>query len=234
MTDLDLRPAGDAAIVVYLGDRIDLSINRRVHALAAAVKQSLAAFPYVEVNQCYASLLVSYDPMILSHDQVAEAIRLGSATAASQARPSRRFLIPVLYGGDVGPDLEDVARLNHLTPEEVIRRHADRDYPIFGLGYSPGFPFLGDLDPSIHTPRLETPRASVPRGSVAIGGAQTGVYPRSLAGGWRIIGRTPLVLFDLYRVPPVVYEPGDLIRFERIDAHEYERLRAQPRMPEAG
>ena len=110
-------------------------------------------------------------------------------------------------------------------------RHSDRDYPIYCLGFSPGFPFLGNLDPSLSVPRLETPRPRVPAGSVAIGGSQTGVYPTETPGGWRLIGKTPLRLFDVTRTPPVPYEPGNIIRFEPISLEEYSEWVAEQCLP---
>jgi KipI family sensor histidine kinase inhibitor len=229
---ITLRPAGDAAISVDVGDRIDLDINRRVHAIARKVIKRLSHVTRLEVNPGYAALLVSYDPAQATFEEVADAIREAAAACAHAAGPVFRFTLPVCYGGDLGPDIADVAANHSLTAKEVVERHTARDYPIFCLGFSPGFPFLGDIDPLLVTPRLETPRARVPAGSVAIGGGQTGVYPTSTPGGWRLIGRTPLILFDVRRNPPVPYRPGDVIRFRPIDREEYERLLAAPTLPQ--
>jgi KipI family sensor histidine kinase inhibitor len=229
--ELQVRPAGDAAVMVDLGHRIDLALNRRLHALAARLRQDLAG---AEVVPGYSSLLVSYDPETVTYDVVEEIVRHAAASTDGPAPSPKRFVIPVVYGGEHGPDLEDVARYHDMSPEEVVIRHTARAYPIFCLGFSPGFPFLGELDPALHTPRLDTPRSRISAGSVAIGGAQTGVYPTSTPGGWRIIGRTPLSLFDVRRSPPVPYAPGDLIRFERIDDAQYARLLARGEFPGTG
>jgi KipI family sensor histidine kinase inhibitor len=225
--NLRIRPAGDAAVVLDVGDRIDLAINRRVHAIAAALQRDLSTYGTVEIIPGYTNVLISYDPSTLTYEEVATVAKHAAHAAEVETSPPQRFVLPVAYGGEFGPDLEEVARFHHLSPEEVVRRHANRDYPIFCLGFSPGFPFLGGLDESLHTPRLETPRSRVPAGSVAIGGSQTGVYPTETPGGWRIIGRTPLTLFDITQIPPVVYRPGDVMRFVPIDAEEYAKRKAE-------
>jgi len=232
MEIISIRPAGDTGIVVDLGDRIDIATNRRVHALATQLKETLAPYLPVDVLPGYVSLLVTYDPMTLTYEAVVRAIREASTAEVREPKTVRRFRLPVAYGGEYGPDLEDVARYHDVSSAKVVEEHTGRDYPIFCLGFSPGFPLLGGLSESLHTPRLETPRPRVPAGSVAIGGAQTGVYPTDTPGGWRLIGRTPLVLFNVDHHPPVPYQAGDVIRFEPIDAAEYDRLHTMGRMPE--
>lgn len=232
MGDLRIRAVGDAAVVVDMGDRIDGAINRRVHALARQIRQVSRLGP-VEVTPGYTNLLISYDPIHISFERLSTVLAGLTIEQAAEAPPRRRFTLPVVYGGKYGPDLDEVARYHGATPEEIIGLHSGRDYPIFCLGFSPGFPLLGGLDEALHTPRLDTPRTRVPAGSVAIGGSQTGVYPTSTPGGWRLIGRTPLVLFDLRVVPPVPYEAQDLVRFEPIDEPAYEELLLQRRMPES-
>lgn len=200
--------------------------------MAARLKQELPASGNIEIIAAYASVLISYDPLTLGFDDICAV----TDRVVGDARPSvlsrRRFVLPVKYGEVFGPDLEDVARAHNLDPSEVVSLHASKDYQIFCIGFSPGFPYLGGLPKALHTPRLDTPRTVVPAGSVAIGGGQTGVYPISMPGGWRIIGRTPLRLFDPLAVPPVPFEPGDSIRFETIDRQEFERLVANPEMPQ--
>jgi inhibitor of KinA len=132
--------------------------------------------------------------------------------------------IPVCYGGECGPDLDGLALHAKLPAAEVIARHCAAEYRVAMLGFAPGFAYLLGLDSTLHAPRHAVPRVRVPAGSVAIGGAQTGVYPRELPGGWRIIGRTPLVLFDASRDPPAVLGPGQRVRFRAIDADEFARL----------
>lgn len=233
MGNVRIRPAGDAGVVVDVGDRIDLEVNRRVHSLARQARQALAPLGPVEVVPGYTNFLISYNPAQLSFEVVSATIRQLEGEHLAEAEIVHRFTIPVVYGGEYGPDLEDVAAYHGVDPDEVVRLHVGRDYPIFCLGFSPGFPLLGGLDEALHTPRLETPRPRVPAGSVAIGGGQTGVYPTATPGGWRLIGRTPLVLFDLAAVPPVPYRAQDVVRFEQMNASEYEAVLKQRRMPEA-
>jgi inhibitor of KinA len=212
-----LRPMGDAALLVELGDAMDESLNARVHALAFAVDQVAGV---VEVVPAYASLLVEFDPARLTYatlrEQVTRALeRESSANAA--VRVPRVIEIPTRYGGEFGPDLEFVARHNSLTPEAVIRLHTAQPLRVFMLGFTPGFPYLGILPPQIAAPRLATPRARVPAGSVGIAGRQTGIYPRESPGGWRLIGRTAVQLFDPAQNPPALLRPGDYVRFVQVD-----------------
>lgn len=230
--ELEIRPAGDSGVAVYLGATIDISLNRAVHAQAARVADALTRDGRVEVIPGYASYLVHYDPVQNSYEHIVSVIREAAEGESSPTHEPRRFVLPTLYGGEFGPDLVAVAEYHGITPDEVIGLHTDRDYPIFCLGFSPGFPLCGGLPVELHTPRLETPRPRVPAGSVAIAGGQTGIYPTNTPGGWRLLGRCPLVLFDLNQSPPVAYRAEDVVRFEAIDADEYARLQQLPRMPE--
>jgi len=166
------------------------------------------------VHPAYASILIDFDPLAIRHSGVERAAAELFAEAAAAPVPEPRLVeIPVVYGGEYGPDLEGVAALTGLTPDEVVAIHSGAEYLVYFLGFSPGFPYLGGMPESIAAPRLETPRRRVPAGSVAIGGRQTGVYPMASPGGWRIIGRTPLRLFDLAADPPVLLQMGDRVRF---------------------
>jgi len=210
-----LLASGDSAVLVVFGDEIDPALNRRVHALAAHLRA--AALPGLgEAVPGYAALLVHYDPARLDEAQVqarlAQALDALAAEPAGAA-PERRFEIPVRYGGAAGPDLEFVARHAGLTPDEVVRLHAGRDYLVYMMGFTPGFAYLGEVDARIAVPRLETPRVRVPAGSVGLAGRQTGLYPSESPGGWRLIGRTDAALFDLGREPPSLLAPGDRVRF---------------------
>jgi inhibitor of KinA len=228
---MEIRPAGDAAVAVYLGNEIAPAVNRLVPALAGRIRRDLEGVPRIEVTPGYVSLLVSYDPEFLSYERLVEVIGRTNAMEVTNSHRPRRFVLPTLYGGEFGPDLTEVARYHGVTEEEIIDLHTGRDYPIYCLGFSPGFPLCGGLQPALHTPRLETPRPRVPAGSVAIGGGQTGVYPRSTAGGWRLLGRCPLTLFDLGRTPPVAYRPEDVVSFRAIDEDTYRQLSENPSMP---
>jgi KipI family sensor histidine kinase inhibitor len=215
--------AGDAALVVEFGDEIDSAINRRVHALARVLAEhSLPGLG--EAVPSYRSLLVHYDPLQLSHAEVEAFVAEALRWCADAPLPEPRLVeIPTVYGRERGPDIGFVAEHNGLTIEDVIRRHSGVTYTVYMLGFTPGFPYLGGLPDALATPRLETPRQRVPAGSVGIAGAQTGVYPLATPGGWRLIGWTPVVLFDAARTPPALLRPGDRVRFVPVAAEEIER-----------
>jgi inhibitor of KinA len=219
-----LRSAGEGGLVVELGDGIDPEVNARVHRLARAVTSRLGE-RVIEVVPTYRSLLVRHDPVGVSRQALARAIEalVAELPAASAAKPLGRLVhVPACYGGDLGPDLDFVARHAGLEPAEVIALHASATYEVFMLGFTPGFPYLGGLSPRIATPRLETPRERVPAGGVGIGGVQTGIYPVASPGGWRLIARTPLRLFDPGAESPFLLAPGDRLRFVPIDRGEFD------------
>ncbi len=214
-------PAGDAALLVELGETIDPDINRRVHALARALLE-IARPGLEEAVPSYCSLLVHYDPTVLSYAEVQSLV----AAALRQCRESpslepRTVTIPTAYGGEFGPDIAYVASKHGLSTAEVVRLHSEATYTVYMLGFTPGFPYLGGLPAQLATPRLATPRTAVPAGSVGIAGHQTGIYPLSTPGGWQIIGRTPYTLFDPLRDPPALLQPGDRVRFVPISAADF-------------
>lgn len=215
-----LLPAGDSAIVVEYGDGIDLRVNARVRLLHHA----LSAHPdagIVETVPTYRSLMVHYDPLAAPREDVERLILAAAARLPEDVpEPTRTIEVPVAYGGDAGPDLRDIAALAGLSVQDVIDLHASGDYLVFMLGFMPGFPYLGGLPARIATPRLATPRTLVPAGSVGIAGPQTGIYPSDSPGGWRLIGHTPLRLFDPRRSPPTLLEAGDRVRFVPVSEAE--------------
>ncbi len=201
------RPAGDGALSVEFAPEISPAVNRRVRALLAA----LDADPppgLLDLVPAYRTLLIVYDPLRLSHAALLD--RLRALDTATDAPPpvGRRVVLPIAYGGEFGPDLAAVAAHAGLTPEEVIARHGAGRYLVYFLGFSPGFPYL----------------TSVPAGAVGIGGDQTGIYPQATPGGWRLIGRTPVRLYDPAAPEPTLLRPGDEIRPRAIDAAEFARL----------
>ena len=220
-------PASDRSLLVCLGDGITPECHRRVRRLTGWLLGHPR--PFVRnIHPAYCTVLVSYNPLQAAADQVEAHIREGLAALPDQPDPPARTVeVPVCYGGAHGPDLPDVAGHCGLTGDEVVRIHAAGEYRVYFLGFSPGFPYLGGLDPRLATPRLAAPRRSVPAGSVAIGGAQTGVYPVGSPGGWRLIGRTPAPLFDPARTPPALLQMGDLVRFVPISPGEFEKLSAK-------
>jgi len=212
--------AGDAALVVEFGDEISLEINRQVHILAHALEQS--PFPGLrESVPSYRSLLVHYDPLQLSCGEIEDLVSKALQECEDLSPPEPRLIeIPTVYGREFGPDIEFVAEQNGLSVEQVVAIHSIVTYTVYMLGFTPGFPYMGTLSEAIVTPRLATPRQSVPAGSVGIADSQTGIYPIASPGGWRLIGRTPLILFDPERSPPTVLRPGDRVRFVPIPTIE--------------
>jgi KipI family sensor histidine kinase inhibitor len=209
----EIVPLGDSALLIRLGDKLDLKINIKVHQLAVLV----AASPLdgvVETVPAYSTLLIHYDPLVLKWAQI-QAWAQGKLEQLGEtsARKPRQLDVPVQYGGEYGVDLGFVADYHHLRIEDVIRIHSEKVYTVYMMGFTPGFPYMGKLSDAIATPRLETPRTRVPAGTVAIAGSQTGIYPIDSPGGWRLIGRTSLRLFDLQSSSPFLFSPGDEVRF---------------------
>lgn len=226
-------PMGDRGLVVELGTTADPAVNLRALALAA----TLRADPppgVTDVVPCMASVTVHYDPLrtceLLQTAEPATTLAglLQAACAAAPVtvrRRARSVELPVSYGGEHGPDLEEVARHCGLAADELVRLHAAATYRVCMLGFVPGFGYLGGLDPRLRAPRRASPRKRVPAGSVAIGGEQTGVYPLDTPGGWNIIGRTPRPMVDFTNADaPTLLVPGDTVRFVPVDAAEYARL----------
>jgi inhibitor of KinA len=230
---LRLYPLGDAAVVLELGQAIAPATQQLIQAFA----QVLARHPppgLREVVPAFITLTVYYDPLALfaqgmasPYEQMANALQgllPAAQAAAADYEPGPLVEIPVCYGGDFGPDLELVASHAQLSAEEVITRHARPDYLVHMLGFAPGFPYLGGLDARLATPRRAQPRPLVPAGAVGIAGAQTGVYSLPTPGGWQLIGRTPLRLFDPSRARPSLLQAGDRLRFVPISEAEFQRL----------
>jgi len=214
---------GESCLVVELGDAIELALNRQVRALGLALEQARMK-GVLEAVPTYRSLAIYYDPLTIDRDALKTQILLLYGSLVDQGDQTSRVVeIPTVYGGEYGPDLEFVARHSGLSRDEVVRLHSEPLYHVYMLGFIAGFPYLGDLAERLAVPRLSTPRLKVPAGSVGIGGRQTGIYPIESPGGWRIIGRTPLRLFDPSSEAPTPILSGDKVRFVRIEPHEYER-----------
>jgi KipI family sensor histidine kinase inhibitor len=219
-----LLQAGDSAVVVEFGDAIDVRVNARVRVLQRALAAG-ACRGIVESVPTYRSLIVHYDPMVLPREAL-EALITETAGRLPEGSPEsfRTIEIPVMYGGEAGPDLADVAAIAGMDEGAVVDLHAGGEYLVFMLGFMPGFPYLGGLPAAIATPRLATPRTHVPAGSVGIAGAQTGIYPMDSPGGWRLIGRTPVRLFDARESPPALFEAGDRVRFVPVGRAAYDAV----------
>lgn len=232
----ELLPLGDSAVLIRLGDHIELETNRKVMKLS----QRLEAQPFAGWIECvpaFASVAVHYDPLLVlksrtweedGHATLFETVcfRLERYLSSDQLylneQASRTVEIPVCYGGDEGPDLSFVASHNGLTEGEAIAIHSSGDYRVYMLGFAPGFPYLGGLSERIAAPRHQTPRTTIPQGSVGIAGNQTGVYPLATPGGWQLIGRTPLALFRPQDEIPSLLRAGDTVRFIPITRQQYE------------
>jgi KipI family sensor histidine kinase inhibitor len=218
------RLVGDRGVLVEYGNTISQEINRKVRTIAMALNLATPA-GIVEVIPTYRSVLIIYDPLAITLKGLEEQLESIEDRLDGLDIPSPRTVeIPVLYGGEYGPDIEFVANAHNLTVDDVVRIHSGATYQIYMIGFTPGFPFLGGLSEELHTPRIETPRALVPAGSVGIANNQTGMYPIDSPGGWRLIGRTPLKLFDPSKEDPFLYSAGDMIRFVPISADEYNRI----------
>lgn len=210
MTPPRIFPFGDTALVCEVPPPATLDCQERVWAVAEIVRQWQHV---VEVVPGMNNLTIVFDPLEADGTSLATELAAAWESAGSAASPVRYVDIPVQYGGESGPDLAVVARHTGLDAEEVVKRHTAGEYVVFFLGFQPGFAYLGGLDTSLHTPRRSVPRIEVPPGSVGIGGAQTGIYPAASPGGWQLIGRTALALFDPAKTPPTLLQPGDRVRF---------------------
>ena len=217
------RIMGDRALLVELGDEISPLVNKKVRELFLCLKNNRVE-GVVEAVPAYRSLLIVYDPLKITLSALKERLKKYHTTIDRSEIPKPRTLeIPVVYGGECGPDLNWVAEYHKLSPEEVVRFHTGTTYQVYMIGFTPGFAYMGQLPEAIATPRRETPRTAVPRGSVGIAQSQTGVYPVESPGGWQIIGRTPLRLFDPEKWPPTPLEMGDLVKFLSIKEEEMAR-----------
>jgi inhibitor of KinA len=226
---MDFSALGDRAVLITLGDTIDEATHRRVRAVTARIDAE-PPVGFVDRVPAFASVVLHYEPLLVSddaagrspHDAIVAALQRLLADVRDDALPPPRTVdIPVCYGGELGPDLDDVARQHGVSAQEVIDIHADGDYLVYMVGFMPGFAYLGGLSSRIATPRRQTPRMAVPAGSVGIGGEQTGVYPLVSPGGWNLIGRTPRRIFDIDRIESALLVTGDRVRFHAISLDEF-------------
>lgn len=230
MTVPRLLDAGDGAFTIEFGDRIDPALSARVAALDRAVRAAIAqgALPgVVETMPTFRSLTVLYDPLRTRRAAVQTA--LGPLLAAGDdaaALAGRQWRLPVGYGGEAGADLDELAAAAGLSREAVIDLHAGTIYRVYMIGFLPGFPFMGDLAPPLHRPRRTEPRLRVPAGAVAVANGLTAVYPWQSPGGWHLIGRCPVPLFDAAADQPSLLAPGDSVRFEPVSPARLAELEA--------
>jgi len=226
MTAPMILALGEAALTIQFGDRISDTENQRVHALDAA----LAAQPLVgqlETVPSYCALLVVFDPELVNlTDAHSRLLELARAISHGR-RPTRRWRVPVVYGGDAGFDLDIIAAYCGLKPSEYTVRHASRPYRIHMIGFQPGFSYLGGLDPGLAMPRRAEPRLRIPPGAVTVGGEQSAIGTVETPSGWHVIGRTPVRPFQADRTPPFLFEPGDEIVFIPVAASDWLELDAK-------
>ncbi|WCM19646.1 5-oxoprolinase subunit PxpB [Paraburkholderia bryophila] len=216
MSQPRIFPLGDAALVCEAPPPATLDCQRRMWAAAAAASD----WPHVlEVVPGMNNLTLVFDPLEADPEALASQLQAAWDAAAEAPVAGRDVEIPVQYGGEFGPDLQTVANHTGLSVREVVERHSNAGYVVFFLGFQPGFAYMGGLDAALHTPRRASPRLEVPAGSVGIGGEQTGIYPATSPGGWQLIGRTDLPLFDPARRPPTLLQPGDRVRFTIAGIH---------------
>jgi inhibitor of KinA len=218
--------AGDRALVIEFGDKIENQVNSKIRSLTVAIEQGNIK-GINETVPTYRSLMVIYDPMIIELDELISTLKSIISRMHELKLPDAKVIeIPTLYGGEYGPDIEFVANHNKISIDEVIKIHTDMEYLIYMIGFTPGFPYLGGMSDKIEAPRLQNPRTKIPVGSVGIAGKQTGIYPVESPGGWQLIGRTPVKLYDPSREQPVLLNAGDYIKFVQIDENEYRNIEA--------
>ena len=220
-------PVGDTGLSVEFGDTIEPELNDRGMALDRVL--TIAGLPGVlETVPSYRALLVEYEPQVLAFPAlVARLLELDAEAAVGPAPPSRRWVVPVAYGGEFGEDLPEVARRRNLSPEAVVAAHTSVDYRVYMIGFAPGFAYLGRLPPELELPRRETPRPGVAEGSVMVGGLQTAVAPMAIPTGWHVLGRTPLRCLDMQEPNPFLFRPGDRVRFRPVGLQEFALLAAR-------
>lgn len=217
-------PCGDCGITVHFGSEINEEINSRVTRFTAAAENAKIT-GVTEYIPAFCSVTVIYDPLETTQKELIKQLKKvrKNRTAGNDFKPVL-YRIPVCYDDEFAPDIDSVEKITGLTKEEIIDIHTSRDYPIYMLGFLPGFPYLGNMDARITAPRLETPRVKIPRGSVGIGGNQTGIYPSDSPGGWRLIGKTPVRVYDERKTDPILYRAGDYIRFVKISKEDFLRI----------
>ena len=219
-----IKITGDTSVAVVFGNEISIDINTRIRAFDEALAEEQIDGVY-ETVPTYCSLTIHYAPEKIRYDELKERLEALLAVAHKAQKLNTIVMeIPVVYGGEYGPDLETVAAHNGMSPEDVIRIHSGAEYLIYMLGFTPGFSYMGGMDESIATPRLKTPRVLIPAGSVGIAGKQTGIYPIDSPGGWQLIGRTPVKLYDAHRDTPILLDAGLHVKFIPIDEAEYKRI----------
>jgi len=220
-------PSGDCALTVEFGRSVDRQVNLQVMALDAALKDR-ALDGVIETVPTFRSLMVHYHPSVIDHDRLCAEIGTLDIAPEGAASAGRLITLPVAYGGDHGPDLQDVAQAGGLSPEDAIARHSGITHYVYMIGFAPGHPYMGDLPPELTLPRRKTPRTRIAPGTVAVAVGQTVIYPFASPGGWHAIGRTPVALCDIAREVPALLRAGDKVRLRPIGPDEYDGMLGRP------
>lgn len=217
-------PSGDKALVMEFGNEISKEVNSKIRNMMRLIAEAEIQ-GIEELLPTYRSIMIMYDPMKIKYKNLVEELdNLSSKKVEDGEEKIRVVEISTLYGKEFGPDIEYVAEYNKISVDEVIKIHTGTDYLVYMLGFTPGFTYLGGMSEKIATPRLSSPRAKIPAGSVGIAGSQTGMYPSETPGGWQLIGRTPLKLYDPDNEPPVLLSAGDYVRYVSISQEEYDEI----------
>ncbi|WP_347548335.1 5-oxoprolinase subunit PxpB [Pseudalkalibacillus hwajinpoensis] len=220
-------PLGEAAVKLTFNEEVSPALNRKIQVfcreLASSSKPGIT-----EWVPAYDSVTIYYEPWNFSYEEITAYLKeVASHNDNEQTKLKSIVTIPTLYGGDYGPDLEELAESKKMNPEDIITLHTKGDYLVNMIGFLPGFPYLSGLDERIAMPRLENPRQTVPAGSVGIAGNQTGIYPLESPGGWNLIGRTPLRLFEPEKEETFLFQPGDYLQFHSVSEEEFRRIQRE-------
>ena len=226
---ISINDASENSIIVYFGSETSDSISNQINAFCIHMKTNYQTY-IIDLISSYASVLLIFDVPNISHSEIKRIVRASLAKLEKSSKKSgvseekQVITLPVLYGGENGPDLSTIAKNAGISEREVISIHESKPYLVYAIGFAPGFAYLGEVDPKIATPRLETPRQSVPKGAVAIADRQTAVYPAESPGGWNIIGICPIPMFNSLSPPYMPVSVGDTVKFESIDENQFDKI----------
>lgn len=225
LSHLRLKVAGEQAFILYFAEQTSAQVAAQIQAATQALVE-LVGHSLIDLVPSYASLLIIFDDNQLEFYQARQLVldRIRQAalqTEEAESQAGNQIILPVYYDAESGPDLDDLARAKALTTDEIIRLHHEQEYRVYAIGFAPGFAYLGELDERLAAPRLSTPRKAVPKGAVAIADRQTAVYPSVSPGGWNLIGRCPVPMFDVAKTPSMPMTTGDRIKFEPISKAEF-------------
>ncbi len=226
---ISINDASENSIIVYFGSETSDSISNQINAFCIYMKTNYQTY-IIDLISSYASVLLIFDVPNISHSEIKRIVRASLAKLEKSSKKSgvseekQVITLPVLYGGENGPDLSTIAKNAGISEREVISIHESKPYLVYAIGFAPGFAYLGEVDPKIASPRLETPRQMVPKGAVAIADRQTAVYPAESPGGWNIIGICPMPMFNSLSPPYMPVSVGDTVKFESIDENQFDKI----------